>query len=877
LIWASVALLSCAATTAQTKLPPYKNQKLSIEKRASDLLSRMTLEEKVAQLECKISYTKDKPYADSNGLGGLATVLRSMDPKEAAVQANVIQKFALEQTRPGIPVIIHDEAVHGVMAKGATSFPQAIGLAATWDTALVAQVAEIISQETKARGIRQVLSPVVNLARDVRWGRVEETYGEDPFLSARMGATFCRTLEENQVITTPKHFVVNVGDGGRDSFPISETERELLEYDFVPFIACFTEGHATSVMAAYNSYDGVPCSANHWLLTDMLRDTWGFKGFVVSDYGSVSGIYDMHHTATTEEEAAHQAIDAGLDVEFPDVYIYGKPLIKAVKDGLVKEKTLDLAVRRVLEAKFRIGLFDNLYVDTNAVEGVTNTAGHRQKALQAAREAIVLLKNENHILPLSKDITSIAVIGPNANVVRLGGYSAEGMNVVTVLQGIKNKLSERTTVNYAQGCNIGGTSLPPIPFESLIPSDTTLGKHGLKGEYFNSIDLSGAPAMIRLDSIIDFGWGEGSPDPKIHSDSFSVRWTGKIVAPATRKYKISVTSDDGVRLWLDGKLMVDSWFDRGETADYFTMSMEAEKSYDVKIEYYEDLGDAAARLGWNSFDMVKKGIDEAVDAAKKSSVAVIVTGILEGEGNDRADLGLTGPQEDLIKAVTDTKVPTIVVLMAGSAVTMDQWIAKVPGIIEMWYGGEEGGNALAEALFGDYNPGGRLPVTFPQTVGQVPLYYDHKPTGRGNDYVLLSGKPQFAFGYGLSYTSFSYANLKIDSPNPYTEGTIHVSVDITNTGAVKGDEVAQLYIHDSTATVTRPVLELKGFQRITLNPGETKTVTFPLTHQSLEYPGHDLKPVLESGCVDVLVGSTSDDIRARGRVFVGTATRKSKK
>ncbi len=380
----------------------YLNPKLPVEQRVNDLFGRMTLEEKIAQLQCEIQEVEGKSIITEKGIGGLATPLRPFSAKEAAEKANRIQKLAAEKTRLGIPIIIHDEALHGLVAKDATSFPQAIGLAATWNTELMQRIAEVIGKETRSRGIHQVLSPVINIARDVRWGRVEETYGEDPFLTSRMGVAFCKGLEGQGVVTTPKHYAANVGDGGRDSNPIHFNERLLREIYFPAFKACFQEANAGSVMAAYNSLDGLPCSANKWLLTDILREEWGFKGFVVSDYGSVGGIVDMHHTAATKKEAAKQAVEAGLDMELPGIYIYGAPLLQAVREGLVSEQTIDKSVKRILSAKFRLGLFDNPYVSPRNAAELNSSKEHRELALQAAREAIVLLKNEDSLLPLKK-------------------------------------------------------------------------------------------------------------------------------------------------------------------------------------------------------------------------------------------------------------------------------------------------------------------------------------------------------------------------------------------------------------------------------------------------------------------------------------------
>ncbi len=487
--------------------PKYLNPKLPIDQRVRDLLKRMTLEEKIAQLQCEIREIEGKEMFGEAGIGGLGIILRPLTAREAAQKANKLQQLSLEKTRLGIPIIIHDEALHGLLANSATSFPQAIGLASTWDTDLMARVATVIGQETRSRGIQQALSPVVNIARDVRWGRVEETYGEDPFLTSRMGVAFCSGLESEGVITTPKHYAANVGDGGRDSNAIHFSERLLREIYFPAFKACFQEANAGSVMAAYNSLNGLPCSANKWLLTDVLRKEWGFQGFVVSDYGSVGGIRTLHHTAATKQETAKQAVEAGLDVELPNIDNYGLPLLQAVKEGLVSEATIDKSVKRILAAKFRLGLFENPYVDPERAASVNNSAEHRTLALQAAREAIVLLKNEKNVLPLNKNLKSIAVIGPNADVVRLGGYSGFGMKVVTVLQGIKNRVSPNTTVAYEKGCELGGSALPTIPTDYLFPAGGEPGERGLKGEYFNNMNLSGTPTLVRVDKQVQFEWG----------------------------------------------------------------------------------------------------------------------------------------------------------------------------------------------------------------------------------------------------------------------------------------------------------------------------------------------------------------------------------
>jgi beta-glucosidase len=873
----TLIIVSLVATIASGQAI-YKNPGQPVQKRVRDLMKRMTLDEKLGQLQCEI---KEIPPSDSSierGLGSIATPLRPLGARDAALKANQIQKRAVEGSRLGIPVMIHDEGLHGLIGKGATSFPQAIGLAATWDPDLLHDVATVIGRQTKSRGIGQLLSPVLNIARDVRWGRVEETYGEDPVLTSEMGVAFCRGIEEQGVASTPKHFAANVGDGGRDSHPIHFSERLLREIYFPAFKACFQKAHALSVMAAYNSLDGIPCSSNRWLLTDVLRKEWGFGGFVVSDYGSVGGILDLHHAASTRVETAVQSLKAGMDIELPGRYIFGDSLRDAIARGIVPSGVLDSAVSHVLAAKFRLGLFEHHTVDPDAAERGNDTPSDRALALKAARESIVLLKNDNAVLPLKTSIHSIAVIGPNADAKILGGYSGSGMPVVTVLEGIRSAVGPSVTVRYAKGCEITQSALPAIPGEFLIPTDAKPGEHGIHAEYFNNMTLTGPPSLVRTDNNIHFNWGDGSPDSVVPVDHYSARWSGKLVSPETGAVQFSATSDDGIRVYLDGKLLVDSWVDRAPTSDYFTVRLDSGKTYDLRVEYYENGGGASASLGWSAGRKQDTLMAQAVAAASGADAAVIVTGIIEGEGEDRSDLGLPGEQAELIRRVAATGVPTAVVLMAGSAVTMTPWIDKVPAVLDMWYGGEEGGNALADVLFGKYNPGGKLPATFPLEVGQVPLYYNLKPSGRGYDYVDLSGKPRYAFGHGLSYTTFDYSALAVTPAQIAVHPTaknkkrqtasednnIVVKFTVTNTGLREGDEVSQCYIHATIPGMVRPFKELKKFKRISLKPGEKREVEFVLGKGDLEIPGEDLRPAVLAGNYEVLVGSSSSDIRLKG-------------
>jgi beta-glucosidase len=855
-----------ASQAGNKKTPKYRNSDIPINQRVEDLLKRMTLEEKIAQLQSTM-IDLEKNNVAPNGIGGIGPILRRYSAKEAAEKANRLQKILVEKTRLGIPAIFHDETLHGLLGGDAVSYPQSIALAASWNPPLVQDVSKAIAKETRTRGIHQSLAPVINIARDARWGRVEETYGEDPFLTSRMGAAYCKGLEGENVIATPKHFAANVGDGGRDSYPIHFSERLLREIYFPAFKACFQEAGARSVMAAYNAIDGTPCSANTWLLTDVLRKEWKFNGFVVSDYGSVAGIKNKHFVAATDEEVGAVAISAGLDMELPSIEFFGAPLLAAAKKGVVSAKAIDNAVRNILRVKFQLGLFEHPYVDPEKAQHESNKPEYRELAVRAAREGIVLLKNEN-ILPLRKDLKTIAVIGALADSVALGGYSGDGRNLTSLLKGIRNKLGARTEVRYARGCDIGNSVLLPIPYEYLRPVDAKPGEQGLQGEYFDNMDFSGAPVFTRIDKQINFEWKMGSPDPKIPVDHFSIRWAGKLIAPISGVVRIGASTDDGVRLFINGKKVIDSWFIRPVSTDIVTLTLEAGKEYDIVMEYYENEGWTYAGLGWDINNGAERQFTEAIETARGTDVAIVAAGIIEGEGQDRSSLELPGEQVRLINALAQTGTPIVIVLINGSAITMSTWLDRTRAVVEAWYGGQEQGTAMADVLFGDYTPGGKLPITFPYSVGQTPLYYNHKPTGRNDSYIDNNGKPLFPFGYGLSYTTFEYSNLRLSSANIPIDGKTEVCVDITNRGNYEGAEVVQLYLHDVVGSVTRPVKELKGFSKIFLKPREMKTVSFTVGREQLEFLDRHLKPIVEPGIVEIMIGSSSEDIRCSANIEI---------
>lgn len=871
-------LVICQFSFAQV----YKDSTATPDQRTRDLLSRMTPEEKFRQLLMipgDIAGMEEKYKAGIFGFqvstagksADAAQQLLQYDPGanayETAVKINKLQQFFLEKSRLGIPLIPFDEALHGLVRDGATAFPQSIALAATWNPPLVHQVATAISKESRTRGIRQILSPVVNIASDVRWGRTEETYGEDPFLSSAMGVAFVSAFEKMGVITTPKHFIANVGDGGRDSYPIHWNERLMREIHLPPFEACFKLGGSRSVMTSYNSYDGSPCTAHDALLNQLLKKEWGFDGFVISDAGATGGANVLHFTAKDYTDATTKSITNGLDVIFQTSmdhdYLFYPPFL----NGDLDKSVTDSAVYRVLKKKFELGLFENPYSDPNEAKKWNGHTSHRMLSKKAALESIVLLKNDHKTLPISKKIRSVAVIGPDADEARLGGYSGPGNNKVSILQGIRSQCGTNIKVNYSPGCKRTVNNYQAVASQYLSNDNDNTKPKGLYGEYFNNVTFSGKPVFTRIDEQVNFQWTLFSPDPeKLSYDFYSVKWSGKIKSPSTGRYKIGIDGNDGYRLYLDGKLLIDNMIKRTRETKVADFDFIAGREYDIKIEYSEPTGNAWFKLIWNVgvLDTDTREIKRAVEIATKSDLAIISVGIEEGEFQDRASLQLPGRQEELIQKVAATGKPVVILLTGGSAITMNAWKDKVKAIVHNWYAGEDGGNAIAEVLFGNYNPAGRLPITFPVFEGQLPLVYNHKPTGRGDDYVNLTGQPLFPFGYGLSYTTFSYSDLSLSKSAIRPDASITATCKVTNTGERAGDEVVQLYIRDELASLSRPVVELKGFERIHLQPGETKTVTFEITPQHLEMYDIQMKKVVEPGDFRIMVGSSSKDIRLRG-------------
>jgi beta-glucosidase len=852
-----VVVLGCVvAGGAVSAQAPYKNPSLPVSARVQDLLGRMTVEEKFWQLYMINGAIGDSGTNYANGVFGLQ-FRGTRTASEDAVATNRMQRFLRDSTRLGVPMIPFEEAVHGLMRNGSAIYPAAIGLAASFDTALMARVAGAMSREARARGIRQVLSPVINLANDARWGRVEETYGEDPYLTSAMGRAFVREFERNGVIATPKHFVANVGDGGRDSYPIDVSKRALEELHFPPFRSAIQDAGARSIMMSYNSIDGSPASQNAALMRGTLKRDWAFKGFIISDQSAVGGATVLHHTEGSTATATQHAMNAGLDVIFQSTWAQHRPYLDAFTRGLVPRDVMDSAVARVLRAKFELGLFENPYVSADSAREFDDIVRNRPLAREASRASIVLLRNTG-ALPL-RNAGSVSVIGADALDARLGGYTMDdAKGSISLVAAVTERLGV-ARVRFSPGVSRTWSPLSVVPASSF---------DSLTGEYFANNRLEGTPAFTRRDPNIDFRWTLNSPGRGLAFDWYSVRWTGRLKLPANAQ-RLFVEGNDGYRLWLDGKLAIDNWRKESFRTTPSSIAVDPRQWHDIRLEYFESTGNVRLRLMWagaGDADLERNRAAELV--AKEGDAIIVAAGIEEGEFRDRSSLSLPGSQERLILSAAATGKPVVVVLYGGSAITMSRWIDKVAAVVQVWYPGQEGGRAVADVLYGDANPAGRLPITFPMSEGQLPLTYNHKPTGRGDDYVDGTGMALFPFGFGLSYTTFDYSALRI-TPDTMTAATsATISFRVKNTGAIAGDEVPQLYVRDVLASVSRPIMELKGFTRIRLAPGEEREVRFVLKGDDLRMLDETMRWVTEPGLVRVLVGASSKDIRLRGDLTI---------
>lgn len=776
--------------------------------------------------------------------------------------------------RLGIPKYNYwSEALHGVLAGGATSFPQAVAMGATWDPELLYRVASAISDEARAYNSKygkglSYWSPTINIARDPRWGRNEESYSEDPYLLSRMGVAFVKGMQGDhpyylKTVATPKHFLANNEEERRHTGSSDVDMRSMFEYYLPAFQKAIVEGKAFSIMGAYNEVNHVPSNANMFLMTDLLRRNWDFEGYVVSDCGAINDMLNGHHFFETGAEAVARSILAGCDLNCGQAY--RQYLQDALNEDMLTEKDLDRALERVLSARFRLGEFDppDAVPYSSIEDDKLDSKEHRELALEAARKSMVLLKN-NGILPLQKDkIKTIAVIGPNAAEAQLGIYSGFPNILVSPLEGIKDKAGALgIKVDYTLGCDLGGGLLRPIDPEYFTEVEGT-DKKGMKGEYFNNMTLSGEPVMTRIDSTINFSFGSNSPAPEVPADQFSVRWTGKIIPPDII-YHIGTSCDDGSRLYLDGKLIIDDWIEHGEKPVGAKVKLIPGKEYAIVFEYFDNSLGAAARLTW---DLGQKDFTKAKKVAANNDVVILVLGTSPGlsqEELDRKEIELPQVQRDLIEEVASVNPNIVIVLVNGGPVALAGTETRAAAIVETWYAGEFGGTAIADVLFGDVNPGGKLPQTFYSSTQQLPPMSDYDIINNPRTYMYFDQPVLYPFGHGLSYTRFEYRNLKLSSANIKKNGEIVIQFTVQNTGKMKGDEVAQVYVHSKDAPIKVPLNQLKRFERITLLPGKKRTLSFKIPASEFSfYSTRTNELETEPGKWEIQVGSSSRDIRLK--------------
>ena len=860
---------------------PWMDARLSTDARARALLAQMSPDEKFWQLFMSGGELPRDAGLLGHGMFGIQLLsLRNLPAGAAfdravAARTNEVQRFFVERTRLGIPAVLFEEGLHGLIQDGATIFPQAIGLAATWDPALVGRVATEIARQSRESGVRQLLSPVVNLARDQRWGRVEETYGEDSWLSAAMGLAYVRAVEQAGVVATPKHFAVNNGDGGRDSYPVSLDSVTLADLHFPPFRAAIQQGHARSVMSSYNSVNGVPASANSGLLTRTLRGEWGFGGVVISDAGAVGGANVLHYTSADYAASTARSVRAGNDVIFQEG-ARDAPLFRdAFRRGMVPRAVLDAAVLRVLRLKFELGLFDHPYVDEATANSAAERAAARLLARQAAEESVVLLRNEHGTLPLVAGRRRVAVIGGDAVALPFGDYSARSRVPVSLVDAMRRRLGAQGTVLYAPGPGRGEAAWVPVDTAAMHHAFAGIPLAGLRGEYFNNASWQGSATTVRTDRLIDFNWTFYPPAPGLRTEWYSVRWTGTVEVPPGDSARLAVEADDGLRLWIDGALVIDADRKVSYGLHVAPQAIGGGRRHTVRLEYRQTSGPARVRLLWDRGHAreADERMAAAVKLARDADVVVVTAGIFEGEGRDRSSLHLPGRQADLIALLAATGKPVVVILIAGGAVIATPWLERAAAVLQAFYPGEAGAEALARVLFGDANPSGRLPYTVPHSEGQLPLVYDHLPTGRGDDYVDLTGQPLFPFGFGLSYTTFAYRDLALSAPRAGAGDTVRVRCFVRNTGRRAGDEVVQLYVRHETAPTAQPVLSLRGFTRVTLRPGEERLVELALPVNALAVRDERGRREVVDGTVVLYVGSSARDLRLRGSLRTRGASR----
>ena len=810
----------------------------------------------LANLVCSVSIFAQKPNPQIETKVENLVKQLTLDEKISLIAGTGFDTVPIP--RLGIPSLKMTDGPIGVRQAPATSFPSSIALAASFDPDLIKRVAQAIAQETKAKGKNVLLGPCVNIQRTPFGGRNFESFGEDPFLAAQMAVAYIKGMQSENVIPSVKHFAANNQEIDRMTIDVRVDERALNEIYFPAFKAAVEKGNVWSVMAAYNKLNGFYASENNYLLTEVLKKRWNFQGLVMSDWGAV------HSTVPT--------LKNGLDLEMPTGgFLNSEAVKKALTANEISETNINEMVRRLIRVMFFAGLMDAKTPDNGSID----TLEHRKIALEAARGGIVLLQNQKNILPIDTNkVRSVAVIGPNADAARIGGGgSAQVIPFYSVspLDGIKKAVGEKMQINFAPGI-VSLEDTTPIPTANLTTPD---GKsNGLPGEYFANMTFEGKPAFSRIDPQLDFHWATNSPAENYPADLFSNRWTGYLTASATGRYAISLSSNDGGRLYIDDKLIVDVWGDHATLKAANSIELKAGEPHKIRVDHYENRGNADLVLGWRLLE--EDTLRKAAEAASKSDVAVIFAGLsdaFEVEARDRADLNLPKEQEDLIEAVTRANPNTIVVMTSGAPVLMDEWIGKVPAVVQAFYYGQEGGNAIADVLFGKISPSGKLPATFLKRWEDSNAFGRYPGDGKSVDYsegILVGYRwfdtkniaPLFPFGHGLSYTNFKYSALKLTKGK---DANLTVEFEIENTGKFDAAEVAQVYVADVESSLPRPLKELKGFQKVFIKTGEKKIISIALDQNAFAFYEPDKQNwIAEKGDFKILVGSSSRDIRLNG-------------
>ena len=870
-IFIITSLLGCKK---QQKTLPYLDKDISIEERVSDLVSRMTLEEKVGQLDMyssndlifngKLAVEKADKILEKTTIGSVHDFY-----PESAEASNEVQKYIIENTRLGVPALFIEEALHGYQGNKGTAFPVPIGMSSMWDVELMEKIGNAIGGEARSVGVTMVLSPVLGIGREPRWGRIQETYGEDPYLAARNGVAIIKGMQgedltaNDAIVAEPKHFGIHsIPEGGKNTAPVFIGEREARSNFLYVFEKAFTEAKALGAMAAYHEWDGVPAASDPWLLKKVLREEWGFKGMVLSDLGAIAKQNNSHFTAATPKQAINNSISAGLDMQFYDYSheVFQQSIIESINDKTLLIEDLDRAVSSVLYVKFKLGLFENPYVDTSLKSKRYHSKAHRELALESANKSITLLQNRNNLLPLGDQVKNIAVIGELANKVLLGGYSPKNVEGVSILDAFKET---DYTIDFVE---VG------VPANSMEQIDerffqTESGAKELTVTYFNNTELSGEPELTHTASNLNKYWHNLSPAAGISDDNFSIRWKGYLVPEYTGTYEFSLIADDVARLFINEELVLDNWNrEQINVWSNYKVRLEKGKKYPFQLEFAEYEQFAGMKLFWKVEPDTKSqfsAIEKALETAKKSDVVVLALGEKDeesGEGKDKISLELNSYSKKLIQEVARLGKPIVLVLQNGRPLAFEDESIHVDAILETWYAGEFSGKATVDIITGKVNPSGKLPVTFPKRTGQLPLYYNLKKSSRGG-YVDGSNQPLFAFGHGLSYSKFEYSDLQIEKPEMTKEEQQNITVKIKNTSDRKGTEIVQLYISDIYSSVVTPGIQLRGFQRVALEAGAEKEVKFTLYPDDLALWNKEMKRVVESGEFKIMIGAASDDIR----------------